>query len=86
MRRVSFFRFLCKNEVTFDDKVYQIEKAKEPTPADNKEQHEYNYADYVHLFKHNTQSYKQLDYPTYERNDEENNLDKGALGIKPLVE
>ena len=71
--------------MALDDKINQIDNAKDPSPTDDEEEHEYNDAYHVLLGKSDAQSYKQFHYPAYEGKDKENNFKKSALTVKPLV-
>ena len=52
--------------------IDKIDKAKEPAPTYQKEEHKYDDANCILLPECNAQSYKQLNYPAHKRNDKKN--------------
>lgn len=77
--------FLCKNKVTLNDKIDEVDKAEEPAPTQEQEEYEHYNAYRIFLGKSYAQSYKQFNYPTDEGKDKKNNFEKSALAVKPLI-
>lgn len=71
--------------MSLDDKVNQIDKAKEPAPADDEEEHEHNDAYRVLFCERNAQPYEALHYPTDEGNEQQQYLNESFLFVKPFI-
>lgn len=71
--------------MSFKRQIDKIDKAKDPTPAEHEEENEYNDVYHTHSPEHDGKSYKQFHYPTYERNDKKNYLQKTVLTVKPFI-
>lgn len=70
-RAISLF---SQEKMSFDDHVDQIGKAEDPTPTNDEEQYEHNDVQRRFRTKHNRQSYKDFHDPTYEGDEEKDNL------------
>ena len=71
--------------MSFNCQIDKIDKAKEPTPTKNQEQNEYDDMYRAHCPEHDWKSYKEFNYPTYERNDKKNYLQNTVLTVKPFI-
>lgn len=71
--------------MSFNCQIDKIDKAKEPAPAEHKEQNEYDHVNRTHRSEHNRKPYKKLYYPSDERNDKQNYLQKPILTVKPFI-
>ncbi len=75
-----------KEEVSVEYQIYKIEYAKEPESAEDKEYDERYDVFNALCAEQNAQANKQFYNPADNGDYEKDNLNKPALGIKPLVE
>ena len=72
--------------MTLQKKINEVDHTKEPAPAHEKEQSEYNDVKNTLRSKRHGQSYEAFANPTNERKEKENSLDKRRLAVKPFIE
>ena len=76
---------LCKYKMSLDDKIDEVNEAKNPAPAYNKEEEEYYDVQNALGAEHDAQAYKALNNPAYNGDNKQNYFNQSVLRIKPSV-
>ena len=71
--------------MSLDDKIDEVNEAKNPAPAYNKEEEEYNDVQNALGAEHDAQAHKALNNPAYNGDNKQNNFNQSVLRIKPFV-
>ena len=79
-------RSICKDKMSFEQQINEVDETENPTPTYNDEQNEHNDVNQALRSKHNGQSYKTFADPTNDGKEKENDFKKGGLAVKPLIE